>query len=750
MSIPVFSFQPSATEEEALRRASELWGIEPEYTDTWQKRHTTAPAVQRAILRALGIPCESKQCLDRAVEERLWQEWSRILPPALVLSEAPILEISLSVPYLLASSAARVEVVLEDGSKRQYEVQLSELPDIAGAELRGDSFLRKLATLPWSLPIGYHEIRVSVTQPGGKPICNIARLIVCPKRAWLPPQLEAGGKTAGISISLFAVRSQRNWGCGDFTDLMGIIDWAAEDLGANFVALNPLHAIHNRRPFNTSPYLPNSIFYRNPIYVDVEKIEEIRSSPLARELLASPSLQAELEVLRSAPQVEYEQVHALKLRFLKLAFGEFQQAKSPECPRRKQFLEYCRRNGELLERFATYCALDEWIHELNPETWVWPEWPEPYRNPDSEAVRQFAADHLDVVEFYKYVQWQCEVQLQQVQEYAKRKGMLIGLFHDLALATDRCGSDFWAYRDYFVSGCRVGAPPDEFSPKGQDWAFPPPNIEKHRASGYRLFVESIRRSCRHGGALRIDHAMRFFRLFWIPAGMDATQGAYVRDFHEDLLRLVALESVRNKVLIVGEDLGTVAPGLEQAFQRFGILSYRLFYFEKTNQGEFRAPQEYPRRALVSASTHDLPTLAGFWAARDVHVRRAAGLLNDDSSFTDLLKQREQEKQRILDLLRGLGLLPQWFSPQAADVLDFTGELHSAIVAFLTSTPSMLFALTQEDLLKDTEQQNLPGTTWQYPNWQRKMRFTIEQLRSEKFPTDCTAMFRYWVEKSGRR
>jgi 4-alpha-glucanotransferase len=352
--------------------------------------------------------------------------------------------------------------------------------------------------------------------------------------------------------------------------------------------------------------------------------------------------------------------------------------------------------------------------------------------------------------FYKYIQWQLDQQFAAAQEEAQRGGLSIGLYHDLALATDRFGADLWAHRSFFVSGSRVGSPPDGFSPKGQDWAFPPPNSERHYEDGYRLFAESIRKNLRHGGALRIDHVMRFFHLFWIPDGMEALEGTYVRDRHEDLLRILALESVRNKVLIVGEDLGTVPDEVREALHRFGILSYRLLYFEQDRNGSMRRPEEYPRDALVSATTHDLPTLAGFWLGRDIEARRGAGLLLDDATYRQMLADRSREKQKLLDLLTVLKLLPEWFPRNADDVPDLTGELHNAIVGFLVSTPSKLMVLNQEDLLKETEQQNLPGSTAEYPNWRRKMRCTVEELWESPEVQAFTRMFRGWLERTGRK
>ncbi len=274
------------------------------------------------------------------------------------------------------------------------------------------------------------------------------------------------------------------------------------------------------------------------------------------------------------------------------------------------------------------------------------------------------------------------------QQHARDKGLSIGLYHDLALATDRFGSDLWAHRSFFAAGCRVGSPPDDFSPKGQDWGFPPPNRRRHREAGYRLFAESIRKNCRHGGALRIDHVMRLFRLYWIPDGVDATQGAYVRDHWDDLVRILALESVRNRVVVIGEDLGTVEPEVRETLARFGILSYRLLYFEKDRERRvFASSADYPRQALVSSTTHDLPTLAGFWMHEDIEQRRRAGVLPDEAGYRAQLAARAAEKQKMLDVLLAEGLLPPGFPRNAADIPELTGELHNAVIGFLASTPA---------------------------------------------------------------
>jgi 4-alpha-glucanotransferase len=457
----------------------------------------------------------------------------------------------------------------------------------------------------------------------------------------------------------------------------------------------------------------------------------------------------EIEELRASPFVEYERLSALKLRFLKLVFVQFLRERRKGSARAKEFDAFLAREDDLLEKFATYSALDEYLHRQNPDLWLWPDWPAAYQNPGSPETAAFRKKHWRNVMFYQFLQWQIDIQLQRAQQRARGRHQTIGLYHDLALATDRFGSDLWGHRSFYVAGCRVGSPPDDFAPKGQDWGFPPPNVERHREDGYRLFAESIRKNCRHGGALRIDHVMRLFRLYWIPDGCDATQGAYVKERTDEFVRILALESVRNRVVIVGEDLGTVEPEVRETLARFGILSYRLFFFEKTQQNEFRGSEEYPRQALVSSTTHDLPTLAGFWAGADLEVRRAAGML-DEQGFRAQTENRMREKQKMLDVLFRQKLLADPMPRSAAAYPELTGELHNAMVGFLAQTPSQLLAINQEDLTKELAQQNLPGSTWQYPNWGRKMRFTVEQLRSDGEARDFTAMFRGWIERTGRK
>jgi 4-alpha-glucanotransferase len=740
MGVPQVTFEKSTSYDDALSRAASDCGIDREYWDIFNHRHEIAADSISRILIALRWDISSVEKID---EQRLYlflENATSISAKTLVISESEK-SVRLALPFP-ANGSLGFRIALEGGETLAGAIDAAHLREVRQVVL-GD---RRWSTVEWPLPnetpLGYHNLTLTVngeSTPG-------AHLIVCPDRAYLPRKLEQGGKTAGFNVALYGLRSSRNWGCGDFTDLRAVVEWAHGDLGFNLLGLNPLHALHNRVPYNTSPYLPLSIYYKNLIYVDIERVPEFESSRCAQGLLRSPQIQKKIDSARQAEFVEYEEVASLKGRFLKLLYHEFTRRKDPE--RTRAFADYCVCEGDLLDKFALYCALDEILHKQDRRRWTWRDWPEEYQSADSAAAREFARRHMRTVEFYKYVQFVIDEQLCAAQRHAKTCGMEIGLYHDLAVATDSCGADLWAHRNFFVNGCRVGAPPDDFSPNGQDWSFPPPDARVHRDSGYRLYRASIRKIVAHGGALRIDHVMRLFRLFWIPNGLEARDGAYVRDYAIDLMRILALESVRAENIIVGEDLGTVTDEIRDMLSRFRILSYRLFYFEKhSREGAFRASAEYPRQALVSSATHDLPTLAGFWLARDIEARRAAGLA-DEQGYRDQMHDRHREKQGMLDALHAEHLLPEHFERNAENVPDLNGDLHNAIVGFLARMPSMILLLNHEDFTKETDQQNLPGSTAEYPNWRRKMKVAIEDLRSGA-AQPFARMFRDQLRRSGR-
>jgi 4-alpha-glucanotransferase len=732
------SFEPSTSYDDALARAADECGIYHDYWDILHEHHVVSPTVRAGILKALGWDTSTRESLDRDRRGRLQRSLANAVTNTLVVSRSRAY-----VPVTLPEPAGGdlcFTFQLEDGQQIAGSLDFHQLPHAQEIHVDGRRWTQRILNVPAEVPLGYHRLRISLNgEAAGE-----TNLIVCPDRAYVPDRLAADGKTAGVNVALYGLRSQRNWGCGDFTDLRELGEWAYRDGGFSFIGVNPLHALQNRAPYNTSPYLPLSMFYKNFIYVDIERVPEFHHSGCAQALLHSPRVQNEIRRLRDTESVEYEGVDRLKRRFLKVLF----RALKRNAGRMQAFREYCEREGDLLHKFALYCALDEILRKQDRNRWTCRDWPKEYQDWKSEACKSFAQEHRQTVDFYKYAQFVIEEQLAETQRYLRELGMPIGIYHDLAVATDRCGSDLWAHGDFYVNGCRVGAPPDDFSPNGQDWAFPPPNPLAHQDDGYRLFRESVRKIVRHGGALRMDHVMRLFRLFWIPDGFTPYDGMYVAENAEDLMHILALESVRSQNVIIGEDLGTVTDEIRNTLARYAILSYRLFYFEKRNDGTFKRSSEYPQQALVASTTHDLPTLAGFWTYRDIEARRAAGLA-DEHGYRQQKEDRTREKQRMLTLLHEQGLVPADYPRDAVQIPELDGILHNAVIGFLAQVPSMILLLNQEDLTKETEQQNLPGSTAQYPNWQRKMKVTIEDLRSPEF-APYAAMVRHQLERTGRQ
>jgi len=728
---------PSADIGSALRRVAIAHGVQDVYWDIWGREHWPDLDVQKAVLASIGIDTSSVATVDESLRGWLSRERLALLPPCVVSSSA---EAWLPVAFLAgADGLLALTVTLEAGGTLAAQGRLAGLVVFETIDVDGLVWSRARLPLPEGLPHGFHKANFAAN--GATASCE---LIHCPDRVFRPAAMGDDRRLAGIAISLYGLRSERNWGCGDFADLRRFSTWAAREAGASFVALNPLHALANRSPYNTSPYLPASTFYRNFIYLDIEAVPEFADSTMARRLrlLADGRIAA----LRATEFVDYEGVARLKRLFLQVLYRQFLRGGAA---RRSDFDGFRRAEGRLLERFAVYSALDEYLRRRDRNLWIWPDWPVAFQNPDSVEVAEFARREWRRVEFWQYVYWLVDQQVAGAQAQSVSAGMPIGLYHDLALATDRCGSDLWAHRSFYAEGCRVGAPPDDFSPKGQDWSFPPPATDRHRADGYKLFAAAIRNNSRHGGALRIDHVMRFFRLYWIPEGKDATQGTYVREPWRDLLRIVALESHRNRVIVIGEDLGTVEGYVREGLAEFGVLSYRLLYFEKKEEGKFKRPDEYPGEAVVSSTTHDLPTLAGYWIGSDIESRKKAGLLHDEDAYREQLLARLEDKHKLIEILHDLGLLPDGYPRDAAMSVELTGELHNAVIGFLASAASRIFVLNQEDLTKETEQQNLPGSTWEYPNWRRKMRYSIEDLEGDVRAADFTHMLRNWLERTGR-
>ncbi|MDX2269373.1 MAG: 4-alpha-glucanotransferase [Bryobacter sp.] len=682
---------------ECLLTLAEVYGIDSEYQTVWGHAHVASDAALRTLLESVAggtIPesaYSDPQFLQAWLGERKQQ---RIYPHPILAEAADAPLATLDLRSVSDVSQATIRVEWEQGGSATYTL------GIEGSNFAPSSELQK------DCRPGYHKIHIELA---GK--SDTYHWILSPAGALVP---EPTSRFIGLSCFLPSLRSERNWGCGDFQDLATFAG-NFHQLGFSYIALNPLHALANRIPYNASPYSPLSLFTLNWLYLAMEQLPEYKASPLAQALQAMPATQAELQRLRDAEFVQYEGVSRIKLFFGIILYREFLRNPDPA------FAAWKGQRAPWLSQFCTYLAFWRYFHKRNKNAWVWRDWPSEYQDPSSEASRTLATKLARQIDFHAWLQWRLEQQKGWAASQVKAAGFTLGLYCDLPVACDQAGPDRWGNPELFAQKVRVGSPPDGFNPGGQDWGFPMLRPLPHCPENFEYFRASLQAVARSAGIIRLDHVMRLARLYCIPDGMPATEGAYVRDQFEAMLRIIAIESHRAGVFVVGEDLGTVPSYFREALERFGILSYRLTMFEWNDQG-LKPAEEYPSLALCSFTTHDLATFDGYLSAQDILTRKAVGWL-DEQSLEEALNQRRRD---IAALLSG-------FEKHRINggQSDSPTEVFAALASFLKTTPCRLVLFSLEEFLGEVHQMNLPGSTAEYPNWQRKTRIALEDWAADE-------------------
>jgi 4-alpha-glucanotransferase len=694
-----------------LEHLTELAGIEPDYWDIWGNYHPVSAESKRSLLRALGISADNDAAIAASIRELEEDPWRHPLPPVAVVREGGPATFPVTLPADDADVAIACEVTDENGTRHRFSFRPVDALPSKTRVVDGRVLHRRIVEIPVPLPLGYHTVRLAAVSD------ETMQLIVTPKRCYLPQVLADGGKTWGITAHLYTLRSERNWGIGDFTDLGDLVD-VCSGLGASLVGLNPLHALFGQHPEFASPYSPSSRVFLNTIYLDVEAIADFAECAEARK--AAAALAGEFLAMRGSEAVKYRAVVAHKNKVLALLHDNFRRNHKSGA-RAKEFKMSCRQGGERFRRFALFEALSERF-----EGAPWQQWPEPYRQPDSAEVEAFARKHRTRVEFFEYLQWQTDLQLAEVKRRAQTRGLAGGLYGDLAIGAAANGADAWSAQDVIVTRASVGAPPDPFNMLGQDWGTPPLHPLTLRDMAYEPFIAIVRANMRHCGALRIDHAMGLFHLFWIPPGELPAAGGYVKYPFEDLLGILALESHRNRCVVIGEDLGTVPEGFRERMAEMNILSYKVLYFEKDGD-RFKRPREYPQLALACVATHDLATLTGFWNGTDIALKEQIGLYPKPEDAGNERAGRSHDRWLLLQALAAEKLLPPAINPDDPDGTPLTPALAAAIHGYLARSPACVMMVQIDDLMEEPEQINLPGTVDERPNWRRRLSMTADRL-----------------------
>ena len=670
---------------EPLRRLAAAYGVATDYWD-WQGRHAPIHAETIvAVLAALDVPAGSPEAVDTSLASWEDQRWRRTLPPTVVAREGWTPWVAVHVPH---GTGVRLTVELEDGTVRDVR-QVEHL--VAPRSVDGTEVGEATFELPGDLPLGWHRILAHPDADPLDPASTEATLVVTPKRLELPAAL-AGRRALGLTTQLYQVRSSTSWGVGDLADLGDLGAWAADEHGADFVLVNPLHAAEPVAKMEPSPYLPTTRRFLNPLYLRVEDIPEARRlDPQDRDRL--DAVAARGRALNDAGGVDRDASWRLKRAALGLVHTVGLRGS-----RARDYRRFLAEEGAGLTAYATWCAIAE-EHGL-----PWADWPEELLDPRGEGVARFQADHPEAVDLHCWLQWVLAEQVRAAQLTLRRAGMRLGLVEDLAVGVHEEGADAWSLSDTLAVGVKVGAPPDQFNQLGQDWGQPPWRPDRLAQQGYRPFRDMVRTALRDSAGVRIDHVIGLFRLWWIPAGLTPDQGAYVRYDHEALIGILALEAHRAGAVVIGEDLGVVEPSAREYLLERGVLGTSILWFEWDDDGP-RPPEAYRELCLSSVTTHDLPPTAGYLALEHVAIRERLGLL------TRAVEEEQAAERLAIDAVRhdlvARGLLAEHAGPD-----DMLVALHR----WLAATPSRMLAVALADLVGDKQAVNQPGTIDEYPNW----------------------------------
>ncbi|MET9475231.1 4-alpha-glucanotransferase [Streptomyces sp. NPDC002922] len=702
-----------------LSRLAALHGVATSYAPSADVTVSVPDDTVITVLAALGVDAATSEAVQESLAAAESVAASRLLPPTLVVWTGEPLPAALTA--LRPGTTLDIEPEDAAGSPPPPRMRVpSGQPDpavsakagtVSGTGSTGSAPGAPVPTPAWwtEPPLGVH--RLTVRAQDGRTVTTT--LIVAP--AWVP---QPPRRTHGFLVQLYSLLSGRSWGMGDLGDLADLAAWSGRTLGAGFVQVNPLHAAVPGTPTDPSPYRPSSRRFPDPVHLHVESIPEyghVQDRAALDDLRQSAETLSDT-VLNKGALIDRDAVWDLKRQALELV------QKVPLTPgRRAAYCDFLATQGQALEDHALWCALAE-VHGSD-----WHAWPSALRDPRSPQVARARAELLDRVDFHCRLAWLTDNQLAAAQSVARDAGMAVGIVHDLAVGVHPGGADAWAQQDAFAHGMSVGAPPDAFNARGQDWGLPPWRPDVLAASGYAPYRGLLRGLLAHAGALRIDHVMGLFRLWWVPEGRPPTDGTYVSHDAEAMLAVLVLEAHRAGAVVMGEDLGTVEPGVREALARRGVLGTSVLWFERdwTGTGRPLSPERWREGCLATATTHDLPSTAARLTGDHVTLRHRLGLL------TRALEQEQAEDAADtatwLGLLARLGMLPEGEGDEEAAV--------RAVHRFLLRTPARMVGVWLPDTVGDRRPQNLPGTWDQYPNWRLPVAdaeghpVTLEELAS---------------------
>ncbi len=714
-----------------VEQLAEKKQISNDFIDSEGKEVIISAENKSAVLEAMGYSVDDEKILAAQIEEEDRQYWLSVLDPVLVVQEKKDIVLKARLPKKHASDEIEYVLKLENGNKVKGSVKVGDCDVIADKNIDGKVYvLKNLILHPQDeIPMGYHEIALKV----GDKKCEPMRLIVVPKKCYIPEQIKNGGKIWGPSVQLYTLRSERNWGVGDFGDLKDLIT-KLRDWGAGFIGLNPIHQLFPANPEAASPYSPSTRRWINVVYINVEQTPEYQQDHEVQKYVNTPEFQGRLAELRATEYVNYKGVMEAKIEVLRKLYSNSPLHKM-DTPRARAFMKFVEEGGDSLNQIAVYDALQAYLYGRGENAWGWPVWDEKYRKYQNHDVAVWAKAYEDDVYFYKYLQFLADEQMEEANQAtktpeAKAPKMPVGIYRDLAVGVSSGSAEIWANSEIYCPAASIGCPPDRLGPNGQNWGLPPMDPNKLFRQKYQPIIDLFRSNMKSCGSLRIDHAMSLYRLWWVPnknGNSDASKGAYLLYRVEDMIGILALESHRNKCMIIGEDLGTVPDIMKKLLPESGIFSYKIFFFETSKtDGGYISTKDYPFQAMSALTTHDMATLKGFWHCDDLKLGRKIGVYKTDEIMQNLMDDRLKCKQLILDSLAGHNILPDSVNRNAL-YCGMTTELNHCMQIHMCNGSSALFSTQLEDWIEMDKPVNIPGTSDEYPNWRRKLSRNISEI-----------------------
>lgn len=689
-----------SSEQSVLRRLARMYGVQTAFYDVQHRRLEASAETLMAVLRALGAPIERMADAAPAVRSKRLAEWSRMAEPVAVAWDGNLPSLGLRIPLGRGASRRRIaaRMILEGGEERSWGWQEDELPIAEAVSIEGRRY--GVIHLPFEemLPPGYHRLRIERGSQATETL-----IIAAPTKADGWRNEAAPFRAWGVFLPLYALHTNQSWGAGDLGSLEALLEWVT-GLGGGAVATLPLLPTFLDKPFCPSPYSPVTRLLWSEFYVDVLRSPEIARCLPAQELLASAGFQGTVSRLRQSTLVDYRRQMALKRRVLELLAGTLFER---DDDRREAFEDFVKAHPAA----ADYAAFRACMEKRGGAPWR--SWPERLR-----LGKLKPADGAEEVRrYYLYAQWLAHEQMSDIAALARERG--VGLFLDFPLGVHRDGYDAWRYQRAFIPGASSGAPPDAVFTSGQNWGTPPLHPNHLRDSHYEYLILCLRHHLENAGLLRMDHVMGLHRLWVIPEGLDAAQGAYVQYPAEELYAILSLEAFRSRALIVGEDLGTVPPQVRTGMARHGL--YRTYVIQYELDSHPERVSVPTRRMVAGVNTHDMPPFRLYWKGRDIEQRWRMGLFDSEEMMHAARSERRALRRSLRTFLEKRGFLADRKRPPT--------EILGAILRFLGRSASPLVIVNLEDLWGETEPQNIPGTENERPNWRRKARFRFEDFRS---------------------